>query len=60
MKGRDININAIVDTRNELVSVGGKAYTSASTTGVTALHYAALYGKVDIVEFLLEKGAGEY
>ena len=60
MDGRQCDINAIVDIRDDWVSIGFKACAATSTTDVTALHYAALYGKIDIVEFLLEKGAGEY
>ena len=51
------DINAIVDDRGVLIKPNTPE--TYSTKDLTALHYAALYGKMDIVAFLLEKGAGK-
>lgn len=48
-------INEIVDRRECSYKVGESEVTS---TGMTALHYAAFYGKMEIVQMLLDCGAG--
>lgn len=50
------NLNVIVDTRDgEEVVVRSEV----SRNQMTALNYAAFFGRLDIVEFLLDNGASE-
>ena len=49
-------INKMVDRRECSYKVGESEVTS---TGMTALHYAAFYGKMEIVQMLLDCGAGK-
>lgn len=58
-KSADANfdINDVIDIREE--SFYNKSKTCVFTRkGMGVLHYAALYGKSEIVEFLLKNGAG--
>lgn len=52
----NFDINKVVDTR-EGAETNLKSYVVRDK--MTALNYAAFYGCVDIVNFLLEKGAGK-
>lgn len=51
------NINKVVDNSDgELENLK----STLQREGTTALHYAAFYSQLEIVNFLLEKGAGNY
>ncbi len=55
----NFNINAVIDSRK------GKLWNKLKTcvftqNGMGVLHYAALYCKVDIIDFLLKNGAGMF
>lgn len=51
----NFDINKVVDTRTE-AEVNLKSYVLQDQ--MTALNYAAFYGHLKIVDFLLKKGAG--
>lgn len=51
------SIDKIVDTREITYSSGD---SDVSSYGMTALHYAAFYAQVELVEILLKAGAGMY
>ena len=50
-------INSMVDDRVLTYASGN---SEVSSKGMTALHYAAFYSKIEIVTALLKAGAGTY
>ena len=53
----NFDINKVVDARTD-AEVNLKSYVLQDQ--MTALSYAAFYGSLKIVDFLLKKGAGEH
>ena len=51
------SVNSFADEQDILYLSGD---SEVKSKGMTALHYAAFYSKVEIVKLLLEKGAGTY
>ena len=50
------HVNTAVDMRELTYATGD---SEVSSKGMTALHYAAFYSKVSIVDMLLRAGAGK-
>lgn len=50
------HVNTVADARELKYATGD---SEVSSKGMTALHYAAFYSKVDIVGMLLKAGAGK-
>lgn len=49
-----------VDAREETITYhNGRSRVRIDQLGMNALHYAALYSKIDIVKFLIKNGAGK-
>ena len=51
MKDLSVSVDEVIDKK--IIDLNGVAYTQ-----FTALHYAALHGKLDIVKLLLANDAG--
>lgn len=53
------SVNQYIDERRSSITFhNGRISILVDLFKMTALHYAALYGKADIITYLLDKGAG--
>lgn len=53
------DVNKIVDTRDGEEKMDKNNTLDVELNQMTSLNYAAFYGRWEIIEFLLERGAGE-
>ena len=56
VKASGDDVSSFIDIRKKTYTIGD---SEISSKGMTALHYAAFYSQAEIVQILLDAGAGE-